>query len=82
MIYFSFKTKDYISHVSVSVKPNEKVGIVGIGNSCFYESLFRLNNINTGNIFIDGVDIATLNLIDLRSNLNIITVFKQFCLHF
>lgn len=61
--------------VSFVVEPGEHVGIVGrtgAGKSSAIQCLFRLYELQGGRIVIDGVDIATLRLFDLRSSLGII----------
>lgn len=61
--------------VSFSVFPGEHVGIVGrtgAGKSSAIQSLFRLYELNNGKICIDGVDISSIRLFDLRSALGII----------
>ncbi|KAI7871902.1 multi drug resistance-associated protein MRP [Spinellus fusiger] len=64
-----------IRDISFSVAPREKIGIVGrtgAGKSSLSLSLFRIIEAVKGNIVIDGVDIASLRLFDLRSRLTII----------
>ncbi|KAH0624906.1 hypothetical protein JD844_032807, partial [Phrynosoma platyrhinos] len=53
----------------------EKIGIIGrtgAGKSTLTNCLFRILERAGGKIIIDGIDIATIGLHDLRSNLNII----------
>ncbi|GAB5588211.1 hypothetical protein Unana1_03111 [Umbelopsis nana] len=61
--------------ISFKVAPKEKVGIVGrtgAGKSSLSLSLFRIIEAASGNIFVDGVDISSIGLHDLRSRLTII----------
>lgn len=60
--------------VSFTVKPSEKIGIVGrtgAGKSSLIGALFRLAHIK-GEILIDGIDTASIELRDLRSRIAII----------
>ena len=64
-----------LKEVSVKIAPGEKVGIVGrtgAGKSSVALCLFRIIEAARGKILIDGVDIATIGLKDLRSKLTII----------
>ncbi|KAI0408161.1 P-loop containing nucleoside triphosphate hydrolase protein [Xylaria palmicola] len=61
--------------LSMHVKGGERIGIVGrtgAGKSSIMSTLFRLVEISAGHITIDGIDIATIGLHDLRSRLAII----------
>jgi len=61
--------------INCSIKPGERIGIVGrtgAGKSSLVSSLFRLIEASEGSIEIDNVDIATVGLHKLRSNLTII----------
>ncbi|XP_041353920.1 multidrug resistance-associated protein 1-like isoform X2 [Gigantopelta aegis] len=64
-----------LQDVSCVINPGERVGIVGrtgAGKSSLMFSLFRLVEPATGEITIDGVDISTIGLHDLRSRLTIL----------
>nr|XP_056705308.1 ATP-binding cassette sub-family C member 2 [Euleptes europaea] len=61
--------------ISCDIKSTEKVGVVGrtgAGKSSLTNCLFRILEAAGGKILIDGLDIATLGLHDLRQNLTII----------
>ncbi|XP_058497006.1 ATP-binding cassette sub-family C member 10 isoform X1 [Solea solea] len=61
--------------VSMVVRPGEKVGIVGrtgSGKSTLFLALFRMVELNQGQILLDGLDISTVGLSQLRSRLAII----------
>ncbi|XP_048752627.2 ATP-binding cassette sub-family C member 3-like isoform X3 [Ostrea edulis] len=61
--------------INVTIKPGEKVGIVGrtgAGKSSLTLSLFRLIEPVSGNIEIDGERLTYLGLHDCRSNLTIL----------
>uniref|UniRef100_W8B7T4 Putative multidrug resistance-associated protein lethal(2)03659 n=1 Tax=Ceratitis capitata TaxID=7213 RepID=W8B7T4_CERCA len=60
--------------VNFAINSEEKIGIVGrtgAGKSSIIQAIFRLA-LNEGSITIDGVDISTLGLHDLRSRVSII----------
>ncbi|KAF7312085.1 ABC transporter protein [Mycena indigotica] len=64
-----------IKGLSMTVKAGEKIGIVGrtgAGKSSIMTALFRLVELTSGSIVIDGVDISEIGLGDLRSGLAII----------
>ncbi|KAL2177987.1 P-loop containing nucleoside triphosphate hydrolase protein [Thermothelomyces heterothallicus CBS 202.75] len=61
--------------LSMHIRGGERVGIVGrtgAGKSSIMSTLFRLVELSGGHITIDGVDISTIGLHDLRSRLAII----------
>lgn len=61
--------------ISLDIESKEKIGIVGrtgSGKSSLGVCLFRLSELNSGWIKIDGVNIADIGLEDLRSRLSII----------
>lgn len=64
-----------LKNVSFKIKPKEKIGLVGrtgSGKSTMALSLFRFVDPTHGKILIDGVDITTIGVDDLRSKLTLI----------
>jgi ABC-type multidrug transport system fused ATPase/permease subunit len=64
-----------LNKLSVEIPAGKKVGIVGrtgSGKSSLLLALFRMVELRAGSILIDGVDIASVGLGDLRSRLSII----------
>lgn len=66
--------KPVLRELSFEINPKEKVGIVGrtgAGKSSIVTALFRMTE-PTGRIIIDGIDIRTIGLRDLRRSISII----------
>ena len=64
-----------LRNLSFKIKAQEKVGIVGrtgAGKSSLALAMFRGLEADQGKIVIDGVDIGTIGLQDLRENLTIV----------
>lgn len=71
---YSDKGNYALKGLNFSIRPMEKIGIVGrtgAGKSSIIQAIFRLAQ-NEGLIDIDGHDIETLGLHDLRSRISII----------
>jgi ABC-type multidrug transport system fused ATPase/permease subunit len=64
-----------LRNIDCRISSEEKIGIVGrtgAGKSSLTLGLFRILESNYGSITIDGVDIKTIGLHDLRNKLTII----------
>ncbi len=64
-----------LKDVSFKINGGERVGVcgrTGAGKSSLTLALFRILEASAGKIFIDGVDVATIGLHDLRSIVSII----------
>lgn len=75
VIRYAPELPDVLHNLNFSVKPGEKVGILGrtgSGKSTLALSFFRFVEATEGRIVIDGVDISKIGLTDLRSKLTII----------
>ena len=71
---YSVDSEPVLRSLSFSVKPNEKVSVVGrtgAGKSSLIGSIFRLACVD-GEILIDDVDTSCINLNELRSRVSII----------
>ncbi|KAF2811591.1 putative multidrug resistance protein [Mytilinidion resinicola] len=64
-----------LKNICLSVNPGQKIGIcgrTGSGKSSLLLTLFRLLDLSSGNIIIDGVDISTIPRETLRTRLTCI----------
>ena len=64
-----------LKNVAFTVNPGEKVGIcgrTGSGKSSIFVALFRIVEPTSGTVRLDGIDIRTLGLRDLRSKMAMI----------
>ncbi|KAJ3108135.1 Multidrug resistance-associated protein 1 [Phlyctochytrium planicorne] len=75
LAYESRPDHSVLRNLSISIDAGEKIGIVGrtgSGKSSLASAFFRIINITSGLISIDGRDISKLGLLTLRSNLQIV----------
>ena len=64
-----------LKHISFTTRPHERIGVVGrtgAGKSSLTLALFRILEATEGAVYIDGIDISTLGLYDLRQAMAII----------
>ncbi|CAL5871981.1 uncharacterized protein PFLUO_LOCUS6238 [Penicillium psychrofluorescens] len=64
-----------LKDINLDIKPHEKIGVVGrtgAGKSSLTLALFRIIEADSGSISIDGLDVGTIGLFDLRGRLAII----------
>ncbi len=75
-VWFAYNEEDYVlRNVSFTVRPGEKVALVGhtgAGKTSIINLLCRFYETNKGQILIDGVDIREMNLEELRSAISIV----------
>lgn len=75
-VTFCYKKNDNLFHnKSVTIKPGEKVGLVGFsgsGKSTFVNLITRVFDIDSGRILIDGQDISEVTQDSLRENISFI----------
>lgn len=73
--YYGPATPLFYKHLNVTIKPGERVGLVGYsgsGKSTFVRLIQRLYEIQGGKITIDEQDIAQIQLASLRSKIAIV----------
>lgn len=74
-VSFKYKKKKVIDKVSFKINKNEKVALVGhsgSGKTTLIKLLYRLYDVNEGEIKIDNKNINTLKQISLRNELSIV----------
>ena len=62
---------DVLKHVSFTVEPGQRIGVVGAtgsGKSTLINLLLRFYDVSSGRILLDGADIRELPLAELRSH--------------
>ncbi len=65
-----------IEHLNLTVKPGEKIGLVGrsgAGKSTLMNLLLRFHDISAGRVLIDGQDIAHVTQDSLRAHIGMVT---------
>lgn len=70
------KNRDIIKNFSLTIKPNEKIGLVGrsgSGKSTLVNLLMRFYDLTSGSILIDGKNIAQLSQESLRTHIGMVT---------
>ncbi|ELL9330721.1 ABC transporter ATP-binding protein [Vibrio fluvialis] len=70
------ENKGVIDHLNLTIKPGEKVGVVGrsgAGKSTLVNLLLRFHDVESGNIRIDGQDISAVTQDSLRSEIGMVT---------
>jgi ATP-binding cassette subfamily B multidrug efflux pump len=70
------KQKGVIENLSLTVRPGEKVGIVGrsgAGKSTLVNLLLRFYDLESGRILVDGQEIATVTQDSLRAQIGMVT---------
>ncbi|EKO3941718.1 ABC transporter ATP-binding protein [Vibrio fluvialis] len=70
------ENKGVIDHLKLTIKPGEKVGVVGrsgAGKSTLVNLLLRFHDVESGSIRIDGQDISAVTQDSLRSEIGMVT---------
>lgn len=75
-VWFAYNDEDYVlKDISFSLKPGEKLAIVGAtgsGKSTIINLLSRMYDYNKGTILIDGEDIRSYSLSGLQRNVGVV----------
>ncbi|MCP1199885.1 ABC transporter ATP-binding protein [Notoacmeibacter sp. MSK16QG-6] len=70
------KGEGVIGHLDLSIRPGEKIGLVGrsgAGKSTLVNLLLRFHDVEDGRITIDGTDIASVSQDSLRAHIGVVT---------
>lgn len=70
--YYPNNDRPALDNLNFTIKAGELVGIVGLvgaGKSTLANAIPRLLDIESGQLFLDGMDITTINLTDLRKSI-------------
>ncbi len=72
---FSYDNSAFaIENITLDIKPGEKIALVGengVGKSTLVKLLMRFYDVNSGDIYINGVNIKDYNLKSLRSRIGV-----------
>lgn len=69
------KSKKVFNNFNININPGEKIALIGssgAGKSTFVKLLLRMHDINSGEILIDGQNIATVTQESLRKNISLV----------
>ncbi len=72
---FSYGRNEVLKNISFEASPNHSIGIVGppgAGKTTLSRLLPRFYNPNEGSILLNGLNISTLDLLDLRKSVNLV----------
>ncbi|MFN3895544.1 MAG: ABC transporter ATP-binding protein [Acinetobacter sp.] len=75
-VSFAYNDKNVIDRFNLTIRPGEKIGIVGrsgAGKSTLIQLLLHFYHINQGRILIDGQDIDDVTQDSLRKNIALVT---------
>ena len=75
-VNFAYNDKNVIDQLNLTIKPGEKIGIVGrsgAGKSTLIQLLLRFYTLNQGRILIDGQNIEDVTQDTLRKNIALVT---------
>ncbi|MGE8571922.1 MAG: ABC transporter ATP-binding protein [Acinetobacter amyesii] len=75
-VSFAYNDKKVINQFNLTIRPGEKIGIVGrsgAGKSTLIQLLLHFYNINHGRISIDGQNIEDITQDSLRKNIALVT---------
>ncbi len=75
-VSFAYNDKNVIDHFNLTIRPGEKIGIVGrsgAGKSTLIQLLLHFYDINQGRISIDGQNIEDVTQDSLRKNIALVT---------
>ncbi|WP_407307155.1 ABC transporter ATP-binding protein [Acinetobacter sp.] len=75
-VCFAYNNKNVIDHLNLTIKPGEKIGIVGrsgAGKSTLIQLLLHFYHLNQGRILIDGQNIADVTQDSLRKSIALVT---------
>ena len=75
-VSFAYNNKNVIDQLNLTIRPGEKIGVVGrsgAGKSTLIQLLLHFYSLNEGRISIDGQDIAHVTQDSLRKNIALVT---------